>query len=126
MDLDIRLEKLKRDAQVNVRKCRKKFANGERVRLHLQFVIFGSRAQRGAQRRLTLRGRLFEIKGKLRLLRRLRRRPGLSFGDTDAFGFEVDNLNSGTIDQQLVDHAIKNAERSTQAKTPLTPQTVFA
>src|ERR1043165_1482745 len=100
MDLDIRLEKLKRDAQVNVRKGRKKFANGERVRLHLQFVIFGSRAQRGAQRRLTLRGRLFEVERKLCLLRRLGRRRVFSFGDTDAIGFEVDDLNSGTIDQQ--------------------------
>ena len=49
MDFDVRFEEVQRDAQFGVRESRQEFADGERVRLHLQFVVLGRSAQRDAK-----------------------------------------------------------------------------
>src|SRR5690349_14867445 len=126
MKLDVWLEEVKRDAEFDIRERRQKLAHGERVRLHLQLVVFGRGAHCGVDARRAIRRLLVEVEGKLRLLRQLwLRRRVRSFSRNDAVGFEVEDLDVIARDEQLVDHAEENSQRPAQTKTHFTPETRF-
>src|SRR6185312_10755662 len=69
MHFDVWIEKVKRHANLCARERWQKFANGERVCLHLQLIILSRSLQRFLQRRVTVDGlgwrRGFEVECEL-------------------------------------------------------------
>src|SRR6185503_2716809 len=105
MDLDVRLEEVKRYTKLVAFQRRKQFAHGECIRLHLQFVIFS-----GGVHGFGLPG-IFEIKGELSVLRGDARRLWLGWSSRcNSVCFEVDDLDLDFAvyrarDQKLIDDA---------------------